>query len=192
MPISKIKKILWKLFGVKYYIEDIKLLSILHYTLYENFPNIVKNIKYIKLYSNSGNNNNNIKKSIKIYLGQPLNEVLPEFNSNMLVTCLNSLNIDYYFPHPREKYNLNLKEIKYIKTSLIFEDYIINYLKQNPDTQVEIFSFISTAILNVKDLERVKVYYIYNREALKEFKDFYSFISKNFSVKILNINDEGV
>lgn len=186
-----LKRAFWRIFGIRYYIEDIKRLSLLHYTLYEDVPNIIQNKKYIQLFSN----NNQIKieekiknETVRFYLGQPLDEVLETFDVSFIEKTVDKLGIDYYYPHPREelypKGNFQL-----IESLLIFEDYITQYLQNHPNVNVEVFSFFSTALLNIANIERVQPTYIFNEELLKLHHNFYDFTQEAFGIPYINLDE---
>lgn len=184
----KWKKIIWYFIGIKYYMKDIKEMSLLHYTLYENIPNIIKNTKLIKLYKEEEYSDSKpITKVIKIYLGQPLLEISDKINNEYVSSIIKVIKIDYYYPHPREK-EFPSGDFEITRSLLVFEDYILWYLKNNSDVKVEVYSFISTALLNISHLERVSVNYIYNFYLYNRYKDFYSFVKKELEIDCVDFN----
>lgn len=184
---SKLKQYIWRLLGVKYYMEDIKARSQLHYTLYKNMPNIIENTKYISLLPQIKSDCTGKNRIVKFYLGQPLTEIDEKFSHNFVESKLQRLKVDYYYPHPREGSYPN-GEFKIIESPLIFEDYIVQFLLKNRNVKVEVYSFISTALLNIKALERVEVIYIVDSLFMEKYKDFYLMVKGKFDISILKID----
>ncbi|SLJ83938.1 glycosyltransferase family 52 [Psychrobacter sp. DAB_AL43B] len=180
------KKAIWYLLGIRYYMKDIKKLSIMHYTIYEDIPNIIGNTKLIKLYEEE-EEAVHTNTSVKIYLGQPLLELSNKIDNSYVEDVLNKIKIDFYYPHPREK-EIPLGDFDIIDSMLVFEDYIIEYLKCNPKVSVEVYSFISTAILNISHLNRVSAKYIYNSYLYDSYKEFYDFIEKELKIDYIDLN----
>ncbi|WP_075167654.1 glycosyltransferase family 52 [Acinetobacter indicus] len=183
--ISSWKKLIWQCIGIKYYMNDIKKLSKKHYTLYEGVSNIIENTEFLNLFESLESGCEPIKK-INIYLGQPLIEISDKFTEQYILKALDNLQIDYYFPHPREKL-IPKGNFEIITTPLIFEDYIINFLKDNPNVRVEVYSFISSALLNVSSLLKVQCIYLYNDDFMMRYKDFYFFSKSKFNIKLKNV-----
>lgn len=173
---SKIQRVVLRLLGSNYNISKILSETKLHYTIYKGSENIVKNTNFISLFSELKTNLN--KKKIKIFLGQPLNEI-NGINIDKIFKFLLSENVEYYFPHPREK--VLYEEFNYINSSLIFEDYILELLKE--DYYIEIYTILSTAAINVASLNNVNIYILRQ----KELNLFYPRIFDLFS-KMRNCN----
>ncbi|WP_168415990.1 glycosyltransferase family 52 [Acinetobacter indicus] len=181
------KKIIWKMLGVKYFRQDIRKKSKLHYTIYENIPNIIQNTKYIHLthkgnYVHRGVSQFQGIDTIKIFVGQPLYEVNPKYSQDYILNVIEKIKVDYYFPHPRE---LNLKKgnFRIIDTGEIFEDFVSNFLLENPNANLEVISFISSALINIASLDRVEVSYIFDKELFDLYQDFYEMVGLNFSIE---------
>lgn len=181
------KKILSTLLGIKYDMQSIKNRSELHYTIYNDIPNIIPNTKFIQLYkpkSNKYKQSCNITK--RILLGQPLAEISKQLKSVNISEIISVLGIDYYFPHPRE----HLKEIsnvEIIHSNLVFEDFIVKYLENHKTVELEVYSFISTASLNVANLDRVSSIFIYNSLIYERYKDLYTLASEKFNIPIITL-----
>lgn len=173
---SKMQRAVLKFLGNNYNISKIISESDLHYTIYEDSENVVKNTTFISLFSELKENLN--KKKIKIFLGQPLNEI-KGINIDKIFKFLLSENVKYYFPHPRER--SLYKEFTYINSSLIFEDYILELLRE--DYYIEIYTILSTAAINVASLSNVNIYVLHQ----KELNLFYPRIFDLFS-KMRNCN----
>lgn len=181
-PQSKFKKNIWKMLGVKVFLEEVRRKSILHYTIYENVPNIIKNTKYIPLIDKNNSGTSSSNKTIKIFLGQPIREINSKYSNEYILKIIECIGIDYYYPHPREK-DAPQGNYKIIDSQEIFEDYIANFLTQNPQINLEILSFISSALLNVAALKRVNVYYIYDENLFNLHQDFYNIAESYFGIQ---------
>lgn len=180
------KRLIWRILGVRFYMEDIKKLSLHHYTLYQNVSNIINNTQKLELFLDEKKPDQQQRKKIKIYLGQPMHELSEKFSLAYIEQYIGRLKPDYYFPHPREKkYPAAGAEI--ITTFLIFEDYIIQFIKQNPDIEVEVYSFMSTAILNIANISRVSVKYIYEPTLYQLYRNFYDTVGQDFGIELLTL-----
>lgn len=175
------------MFGVKYYMEDLKKMSKLHYTIYQDIPNIIENRQYIPLTSKNDSGNHLQEKVIKFYLGQPLTDISDSFDLLFTKKNIDKLGVDYYYPHPRENtYPEGVFQL--ISSPLIFEDYIQSFLKDNPNISVEVFSFTSTALLNVMSMDRVQAIYIHEDQFFKKFYSFYEFAQESFGIPHLSLD----
>lgn len=174
-----------KLLRIKYTISRFKKLSVLHYSIYKDIPNIVKNTQFINLLNSSYKSIENKYSSegivIRILLGQPLEEISPHFLDFEYKNIIEKFNIDYYFEHPREKKCLK-DSLTVIQTNLIFEDYISKILQENPNLKVEVYSFISSAAVNIAYLDRVKINIIYDSILQEKFESFYKLLNDYFNV----------
>lgn len=180
------KKVIWRFIGIKYYIKDIRDKSLLHYTIYEGLPNITEKTHLIKLYENYESKPVITNKTVSIYIGQPLEEISDIFNTEYISKSLQKLNIDFYYPHPRENI-IPQGNFEIIESELIFEDYIIRYLQNNPEVKVSVYSFISSAVLNLYSLDRVELNYIYDKDLYNKYKDFYDIVNNKFNIDIIKI-----
>lgn len=146
----------------KYSFCQLRDLSCKHYSIYPDYQNVVSPVEIIDLMPKITQpiifNKFKVvtKEPVRILLGQPLLE--PDKCKKMAQQIMEHWRIKNYFPHPRESYMLD--QVNIIKTNLIFEDYILNELSENPHTQYEIYSVGSSAILNVKYLPNVTVKFI--------------------------------
>lgn len=190
-PLS-FKRVAWRLSGIKNDIDDIKELSQSHFTIYENIPNIIHKTECIKLFEDSSSFSSENKdvsvKAIKFYLGQPLLEISKDLESVNLNKIIEVLDIDYYYPHPRESLTLSKYSDKIIYSPLIFEDFLIQYLKDHPNTNVEIYSFLSSAALNLANIDRVNCKFIYNPLIYKKYKKFYSLANEKFNIPLIKLD----
>lgn len=180
-PQLNFKKIIWKMLGVKVFLEEVRKRSVLHYTIYENVPNIIENIKYISLIDKNNIELSSSNKTIKIFLGQPLHEINAKYTNEYILKVIEHIEVDYYYPHPRER-DAPKGNYQIIHSKEIFEDYIANFLIVNSEINLEILSFTSSALLNVASLERVNVYYIYDEDMFNLHKDFYNLAKSYFGI----------
>lgn len=185
-----LKRAVWRMLGIKDYMQDIKKKSLLHYTIYKDIPNIIESQQYISLIPLSNEIHSKMKDKVaKFYLGQPLTDISEDFDLLFVKKNIDKLEIDYYYPHPREKF-YPIGNYQIIQSPLIFEDYIIQFLEDNPDVNIEVFSFISTALLNIMSLDRLRVSYIHNHEIFKLYRDFYFFAEESFGIPNLDLDKE--
>ncbi|MEA3620623.1 glycosyltransferase family 52, partial [Acinetobacter baumannii] len=84
---------------------------------------------------------------------------------------LKILDVDFYFPHPREKEEIT--SVETIKTRKIFEDYIVELLAKGHF--VEVYTFFSSAALTVANLQNVKVSAVVDNDTLNFFLELYNF-----------------
>lgn len=186
-----LKRAIWRMFGIKYNMEDLKKLSLLHYTIYEDIPNIIENKQYVPLISKNDSSEYLQKEVIRFYLGQPLTDISDSFDLFFSKKYIDKLKVDYYYPHPREKvYPEGCFQI--ISSPLLFEDYIINFLRDNPNTSIEVFSFTSTALLNIMSLNRVQAIYIYESQFFEKFHSFYDFAQEYFGISLLDLDAKSI
>lgn len=183
-----LKRAVWRILGVKYYMKDLKEKSLLHYTLYKDIPNIIDNQQYLSLIPLGDEKQSVLKdKTIRVYLGQPLTDISEKFDLSFVKSNVDKLKVNYYYPHPREKvYPEGNYQI--IQSPLIFEDYIVQFLKDNPNVSIEVYSFTSTALLNIMSLDRVQVIYIYDNQFFKLYKSFYGFSEELFGIPHLDLD----
>ncbi len=143
-------------FLYKYLIPDGNALNarrIKHYSIYK-YPNNIGISEYIPLFTTDiESEGKNFKEEEHILLGQPIYEL--EIQSKIKNTILSEQVIkDYhitkYFPHPRERYHIS--GVEYIDTPLIIEDYLIQKLKEHPERKYIIYSYCSTAVLNLQGI----------------------------------------
>lgn len=148
-----------RLLRIKYNPQTIKNYSSKHYTIFKNFTNIIDNTKFLPLYDNINQDlEEDIEKTITIFLGQPLYETDMRDSKLVVQKILDNIKPDYYFPHPREVDEFD--HTQYINTNLIFEDYIIKNLEQYKNIHFEVISIFSTALINVYQLPRITAKFV--------------------------------
>lgn len=165
-------KILDFIFKNKYDINRIKEESINHFTIYNDLPNIVTNTININKSKIHYNDYTNLK-SVNFFLGQPYYEFDKRINNVIINKILNDFNIYYYYPHPREKKGTLYQDVEIVNSNLIFEDFIVNYLSDNPNISVVLYTFCSGSALNLISLPRVKVIYLYDTVLKEKYNNLY-------------------
>ncbi|MDU5325674.1 glycosyltransferase family 52 [Campylobacter ureolyticus] len=186
--INKIKKqIKYLLLGIKP--DDFEnYTSILkaHYTIFPNMPNLIKNTKEIKLFNENFSDKQDRTKTIKLFLGQPIYEKELEKNRILIEGLIEKFKIDLYLPHPREEYII--KNVKYIDTKLIAEDYIISQLQKDKTINFEIYGFFTTALFTLSNLNILKLNAIsmQNDEVFENVKSLYNIMQK-LNIKVINL-----
>lgn len=172
-------RVFLRLQGIKLMTLDLKNISKKHFTIYHNIPNAFNNVEYISLFSNQESSKKNKKHEVKILLGQPLHEISPELNYEYTNKVIDKLDIDFYFPHPRENLTKfdNINNVEILKTNLIFEDFIIDFMDKN-DVNLKLFSFTSSAAINCSSLGGVEVFFIFNEIINRKNSDIYLIFKK--------------
>lgn len=145
------KKLARFFLGIDEGVDSIKKRSCLHYTIYPDFPNIIQNIKEIKILSEEPSCSISNFDTIRIMLGQA---IFPDDakNKRIIEKIIHDNGITLYFPHPLEKFYI--ENVMYIDTPLIFEDYLIKNFSR---TKCVIYTFFSSAALNVARFNNVEV-----------------------------------
>lgn len=152
------RQIINRLQGIRYQTEDLRQLSCVHYTLYPNQPNIIEHTVPICLWQPENHHGSEVSGCLKsvretLLLGQPLLNGVQ--NQALAEQLLKHLSIAHYFPHPRETFMPRHSNI--ITTPLIFEDWLVQQLKQQPEKQFVVYHLASTAALNVATMPHVQV-----------------------------------
>lgn len=187
---SKFKNTIKKLLRLnRLSIKEIRELSLLHYTIYNNFSNIINNTQYIELYKTKDEflTNNSVNTTVKIFLGQPLHTISKKFSQDYLSNIIEQIGIDLYIPHPKEDFTPN-GDFQIIDTELIIEDYIEHYLKENPNVIVEVYNYFSSGAINIIDHSRVKVKFIYDKDLFKAYSDFFRKIEDLYNIEIVKLS----
>lgn len=126
--------------------------QIKHYSIY-TYPNNMGPSEYLPLFMPTQENDvREFNEEEIILLGQPLYEQQEDrvTKKNIALTkqVIEDYHITKYFPHPRESYHIS--DVEYIDTPLIIEDYLIQELKEHPERKYIIYSYCSTAVLNLQ------------------------------------------
>lgn len=176
---NKLLKFVLMILGSDFSMARLKERSLLHFSIYKDKKNIINNVKYINLISDYNIKElgkeklNNKIPPIKLFIGQPVYEISPRLYDD-IDTILNQFNIKYYYPHPRELYK---KNVEYIDSEFILEDYIISYISKG--YYFEIYTLFSGSILNMMNLNNVKLYSVRTINVTEEFKGVYDIFKEN-------------
>lgn len=170
---SKFYVLFKHIFHIKYSIKRIKAETKKHFTIYQYDNNIVKNTLYISLFEKIESKLENKKvEEISILLGQNVLDSDVR-NINLIKTVIEKYNIDYYYPHPKETYVID--KVKYIKSELIFEDFI-----KGINSNIVLYTFFSSAALNVKEMDNIKVFSLMPKNIVNQgYLDCYSIFEKS-------------
>lgn len=162
-PLSKLvsKKILFllKILNATS-MQDILKRKVQHYSIY-TLPNVMGTTTYIDLFDDCKDLKENKKgcdQTISILVGQPIFQDMFEDESRdvlLMKKIISDFQIDYYFPHPRERFFIN--NIRYINTSLMFEEYIIQSIKENPSRKYVIYTLFSSIAFHLMSFPQVKI-----------------------------------
>ena len=125
--------------------------QIKHYSIY-TYPNNMGSSEYLPLFTPCHERETKVfNEEVSILLGQPMYEYHDralEMNISLAKQVISDYKINKYFPHPRERYHIS--GVEYIDTPLIIEDYLIQELKEHPERKYIIYSYCSTAVLNLQ------------------------------------------
>lgn len=134
-----------------------------HYTIFP-YPNVFPNTELLELYpreeSTIEDKTSKIaSKKLRLFCGQSVyDERDKQANKAITEQVIRDYAIEAYLPHPREEYTV--EGVEYIRTPLIAEDYLLGLLREQPDLQVELYSYCSTALLNLSAVPRIRVHAI--------------------------------
>lgn len=124
-----------------------------HYSIYK-YPNNMGPSEYLPLFTtDTESEGKKFNKEELILLGQPIYELEIQSkikNTTLTEQVIKDYHINKYFPHPRENYHIS--DVEYIDTPLIIEDYLIQELKEHPERKYIIYSYCSTAVLNLQGI----------------------------------------
>ena len=184
---SKFKSLLWRASGIKYNLQDVVNLSRQHYSIYQNQKNIINNVTFLNLFKFNNKLQHHFEHGeISFFLGQPITELDSTLNQNSIENFIKDKSINYYFKHPREK-NVSIT-VNQITSDLIFEDYYLTFLQSHQ--KVIIYTFTSTAALNLISAPNVEIYLIHNEQVFKNFPDLISLFLQNGAILTKLIDDK--
>ncbi|QIH31568.1 glycosyltransferase family 52 [Sphingobacterium sp. DR205] len=175
--------------GIRMNRDDIRQQSSLHYTIYPGYKNIIDRVETINLLDSAKEykiddgflkenlNNNNIS----LFLGQPIKDIRSYLVGDSFELFVKNRNIQYYFPHPREREKL--VDIPSIQTDLIFEDFLAQLFIIKPSVDLVIYTFFSGAALNVMNYHNVKIISLINDGLEEGFKDSYDLLFESKRIK---------
>ncbi|MBS7820820.1 glycosyltransferase [Wohlfahrtiimonas chitiniclastica] len=182
------KRLIWSFLFRRMSIYDIRKQIHCHYTIYSSTKNISNNLKYIPLFEKKKEYDKKQRYgSIKIFLGQPLMEINSKLTPQVIGNIMKNLNIDQYFPHPRETYII--PNVIYIDCNQIFEEYVCDLYTNSTYQSIEIYSFFSTVLANLNDLGYVKLYSLVSPLVPRSIYTIYSMF-KNIS--FINVDNGSI
>lgn len=186
---SYFKRIIWSILGNKLYMSDIKLLSKKHYTIYKGLENIVKDTLFVSLFDGFGYADKD-GYVVNIYLGQPLEELFCDYDFKNLSKFLKSYKIDYYYPHPREVSIPELGDTVVLHSNKIFEEYILDLILEG-GKQINVYSYLSSTLINIKNIPQINIFYIHDSHFFKKYSSFYEDMETKFNIKHISIDSHG-
>lgn len=172
--------------GLRYSGESIQKRVQLHYTIYpppiNNTPECTK-LRFIPLIDIK-NNKQERREKISIFLGQSITHYRDiALDISLTEKIIKENNIQYYFPHPRENYII--KNVEYIDTPLIFEDYFIQNLL---DKDITIYTLFSSSVVSIHLFDNVKIISFKPNNLIEDFLQCYDIFSK-IGIEIRNLEN---
>lgn len=141
-------------------VAELRAMSRKHYTIFTQ-PNVMPNATLIPLFDSRGleTGAQAEMRRLAILLGQRAYTYDETARDIALAEeVVRRYGITHYLPHPKEDYSI--EGVEYIRTPLIAEDYLLGLLREQPDLQVELYSYCSTALLNLSSVPRIRVHAI--------------------------------
>ncbi|MDO9647958.1 CMP-N-acetylneuraminate-beta-galactosamide-alpha-2, 3-sialyltransferase [Glaesserella parasuis] len=181
--------LIMKLLFSRYTRHDLRKMSLVHYTIYDNKENIVDKDKLVYVSMREGivkispHEVTSSKERVNLLLGQPIDSIFISVNDGVSVVkkIIEVFDINYYYPHPRERFIID--GVNYIKSKLIFEDYFVSQFRLN--VEYTIYTFYSGAPLSFINLPNVKIISIKpdicRNEIVQDFE-----IMKSFGVEVID------
>lgn len=192
LGISRVEQCIRRFLSINLTRDDIKKMSSLHYTLFPNLTNIIPNRESINLIDNIGNEMKSpigldlvVDKAIDIFIGQPLYSIDKQFNNKFIESIIDKYNIKYYYPHPRERFIIS--GVDYINSKLIFEDFILSLIRDRKDINVRLYTFFSTAALNVLNIPHIQIYSFRNESLYEKYKSTYNLFEKIGDIHFIDL-----
>lgn len=147
------RRLINMLLGNRYSTRRLRELSVCHYTIYPDFPNIIAHTVPISLGTAMATPvaSSSTLPPLRLLLGQP---VYADDAKNIALAeqVIRDFQIEAYLPHPREAYRV--EGVDYVETPLILEEYLSEGLGGRA---CEIYTYFSSAVLNVYRLPQVRV-----------------------------------
>lgn len=150
-----------------------------HYTIFENNPFLSPDKTFklnMFLISSSVSESNVIIK--RIFVGQPMKSISPHLTEDYLNDVLKTLKIDYYFPHPQEQDNYDFENVQIINSDLIFEDYVLDFLKKEPTLKILVYGLFSTILITMSQAG-IECYYITDTLLNKKYANIHKVLNDN-------------
>ncbi|QIM62296.1 hypothetical protein A1D29_02695 [Pasteurellaceae bacterium Orientalotternb1] len=184
---TPIRMVFFYFLRLKFSMKKIKELSMRHYTIYPNLRNVIDNTYPIYLFEEITSLSNRKRfDEISIFLGQPLIFNGIDYTKEIFDKVREYIDFDYYFPHPRETETHRLG-INLIESNFIFEDYVIQLLLHESCEKYNVYTFFSSAILNLTQVNHINCNVIRVKGTiLDEYDELYKIYEK-IGVKVINI-----
>ncbi len=161
-----------------------------HYTIFP-YPNVFSNTELLELYPKeeaitADETSGQVLRTMRIFCGQSIyDERDLQANKTITERVVRDYAIDAYIPHPREEYLV--EGVEYIRTPLIAEDYLLGLLQDEPGLQIELYSYCSTALLNLSSVPRIKVHAIKPEGSMPLLDDTFD-LYRSLGIPIDNIS----
>ena len=125
-----------------------------HYTLYQTNYHVVDKEKlvYLDKFFNTDIQPVSNGKIVRVLLGQKFSETDDAISVRFITTYANALNINYYIPHPKEAFHI---EVQYLNSPYIVEDVLAELWKEYEF--IEIYHFTSSVSLHLKNVKNIKI-----------------------------------
>lgn len=131
-------------------VEELIQRSQKHYTIYR-LPNVMPRTEYLPLFEPVQEPAGQAERTVRILLGQMLYwEGDHSRNEQLAGEVVRKYDIHYYMPHPKEGYQV--AGVEYLHSPLVFEDFILQALREHPTTHYEVYLYCSTPSLNLVGL----------------------------------------
>lgn len=158
------KKYIYFLFGNRFSTEKVITNSKKHFTIFNNFKNVVSsNTEYIEIFTNKKNISNG--KSCSVILGTVFKEYYVKDYKLYTKKCqkfINSIKSDvYYINHPRDN-NYKFNNIISINSDKIAEEIIFDLMKKYEF--INLYGFMSTTQFNFIEHKNIIHHFIINNE----------------------------
>lgn len=172
------RKIINTIFCNKYNLIKLKRKSQLHYTIYENTPNIIENKKLIPLFRNDFTNSQiaiTSAPSCNVFLGTAYNQIfLKKVNTKKVFekccSFILSKNMKtYYIPHPVGGYDFSFRDVSTIESENMAEFEIQKLL--NKYAYVNIFGFMSSTQFNLASNKRINNYVFFHSQLVPAYRN---------------------
>lgn len=191
---GRLYKIVTRILGIE--IKEGQIISRLteHFTIYKQ-KNVIHAPKmtYIDLFPSQVERISEIRdleeEPISIFLGQPIYEL--EYGReyrNVEVTqyLIDKYHIQYYYPHPREKYQI--AGVQYINSPLIIEDYLLQELARNKGKSYNVYTYCSSALVNLQGLpDYIKFTALYPSDCPERLKETYDLL-RTCNIQVVDVD----
>ena len=188
LPKSLPQRLFKRAVGIRYpSVAAVLAVSAKHYSIFANEKNIIDKVEVVQLFDDltaseqpATSNQTKVK---KILMGQGLDSFIGEqAYLELLTQIIERFGITDFVPHPREKLDMSAY-VNVIHSDKIVEDYLIDELHNNPDTEYEVYTFFSTAVFSLRDFPHTRIVLLRNAALEQRFSEAYAFLlSRGFSV----------